>query len=259
MESTIKTALKKAGKMLMNDFGKVKTCDIKENQSNIVTQTDINSEMTIIKIIEDKFPNHNIITEEAGYKNKNSNYTWIIDPLDGTSNFSVGIPWFGIMICVLKDNEAVMAGIYLPFDDSLYFAEKGKGATKNGNKIQVSKENELKNILMAYSLDYSEDPSKIIKKLVQNVRNLRSTNSIIDLCYIADGRFGGCIHQSLKMWDIAASYLIIKEAGGIVTDINGNDINFNVNKSDYQKDFTMISSNNILHKEILKLISEIIN
>ena len=137
MKPTIKTALKKTGKILMKNFGKLKSYDIKENQSNIVTKADVDSEMAIVKIIENKFPDHNIIAEETGYKDKNSSYTWIIDPLDGTSNYSAGIPWFGVLICVLKDNKPVMAGIYLPFYDMLYFAEAGKGATKNSEKIFV--------------------------------------------------------------------------------------------------------------------------
>ncbi|MDD5086222.1 MAG: inositol monophosphatase [Candidatus Nanoarchaeia archaeon] len=263
MELTIKTALKKAGKILMENFGKVDSYEIKENQSNIVTKADIDSEMVIVKIIENKFPNHNIITEETGYKNKTSDFTWIIDPLDGTSNFSSGIPWFGIIICVLKYNNPFMAGIYLPFYNLLYFAESGKGATKNNKKIYVSKETELKNILMTYSLDYSKDisktekESKIITNIVNNIRNLRATNSVVDFCYTADGRLGGCINQTTKIWDIAAPYLIIKEAGGVVTDINGKDIRFDVKKEDYQKNFTIVGSNKILHPKIMELINEI--
>ena len=264
MEPTIITALKEAGKILMEKFGKLDSYKVKEDQSNIVTKADVDSEMTIVEIIGKKFPDHNIIAEETGYKDKNSNFTWIIDPLDGTSNFSAGIPWFGILICVLKNNKPLMAGIYLPFYNLLYFAEIGKGTTKNGEKISVSKESDLKNVLMAYSLDYSEDisktekESKIITKIVNNIRNLRATNSVVDFCYTADGRLGGCINQTTKIWDIAAPYLIIKEAGGIVTDIDGKDIKFDVNKENYQKNFTIVGSNKPLHSKIMKLIKEIV-
>ncbi|MBN1644555.1 inositol monophosphatase [Candidatus Woesearchaeota archaeon] len=263
MEPTIKTALKEAGKILMENFGKLDSYDIKENQSNIVTKADIDSEMAIIRIIEKKFPDHNIIAEETGFRDKNSNFTWIIDPLDGTSNFSAGIPWFGILICVLKDSKPVMAGIYLPFYDLLYFAEAGKGATKNAEKISVSKESDLKNVLMTYSLDYCEDisktekESKIITKIVNNIRNLRATNCVVDFCYTADGRLGGCINQTTKIWDIVAPYLIIKESGGIITDIDGKDIKFDVNKETYQKNFTIVGSNKMLHSKIMNLIKEI--
>lgn len=262
MELTIKKALREAGKILLANFGDVKTYNVKENQSSIVTQADIDSERAIVKIIEDKFPNHNIIAEEAGCKNKNSDYTWAIDPLDGTSNFSAGIPWFGTIICVLKNSEPVMAGIYLPSYNLLYFAEKGKGATRNGEKIYVSAEKELKNILMAYSLDYSEDASKaekeskIIKNIVQNTRNLRSVNSCaVEFCYVADGKLGGYINQATKIWDIAAPYLLVKEAGGIVTDISGNDIDFTVDELNYQKNFTVVGSSKSLYVKIMKLIT----
>ena len=262
MELTIKTALKEAGKILMENFGKVDTYKVKENQSSIVTQTDVDSEIAIIKIIENKFPDHNIIAEETGYKYKDSDYTWVIDPIDGTSNFSAGIPWFGVLLCVLKENKPIMAGMYLPFYELLYFAEIGKGATKNNEKIFVSKESELKNILMTYSLDYSENvsktekESKIIKQLVNNIRNLRATNSLVDFCYTADGRLGGSINQTVKIWDIVAPYLVIKEAGGIVTDIDGEDIRFDVDQENYQKNFTIVASNKILHPNIIKLIKD---
>ena len=248
----------------MDNFGKVKKYDVKENQSSIVTQADIDSEKAIMKIIEDTFPDHNIIAEETGFSFKKSEYTWIIDPLDGTSNFSVGIPWFGILICVLKKSEPVMAGIYLPAYDLLYFAEKGKGATRNNESISVSKEDELNNILLAYSLDYSDDASKtekeakIIGLLVQNIRNLRATNCVVDFCYTSDGRLGGCINQTEKIWDLAAPYLVINEAGGIVTDINGEDINFKVNEKNYQRNYTSVSSNKVLHTKIINLIKEIV-
>ncbi len=262
MELTIKKALREAGKILLASFGKIQNYGVKENQSSIVTQTDIDSETAIIKIIEDNFPSHSIIAEEAGCKNKNSDYTWVIDPLDGTSNFSAGIPWFGTIICILKRNEPIVAGIYLPSYDLLYFAEKGKGATRNGEKISVSAEKELKNILMAYSLDYSEDASKaekeskIIKNIVQNTRNLRSVNSCaVEFCYVADGRLGGYINQATKIWDVAAPCLLVKEAGGIVTDINGNDIDFTVDELDYQKNFTVVGSSKLLHAKIMKLIN----
>jgi myo-inositol-1(or 4)-monophosphatase len=262
MRKTLIKALKESGKILMNNFGKIEAYKIKENQSNIVTKADIDSEKAIVKLIENKFPNHNIIAEETGYKNKNSDYTWIIDPLDGTSNFSAGIPWFGVSICIFKDSEPIMGGIYLPYYDLLYFAERGKGSTRNGKTISVSKENKLKNILFCYSLDYSEDNSKtnkeakIIKSLVQNIRNLRATNSVIDYCYTADGRFGGCINQTTKIWDVAAPYLIIKEAKGIVADINGKGIDLKVNEANYKKNFTIVGSNNILYPKIMKLIKE---
>jgi len=185
MENTILNSLQKAGEILMSYFGKITEYSVKESQSSIVTKADIESEKKIIEIILKKFPDHNTLGEETGYQNRNSAFTWVIDPLDGTSNFAAGIPWFGVIICVLKNSIPVMAGCFLPVQNEIYFAEKGKGAIRNGEKIKVSGETELKNILAAYSLDYSDEPgkteseAKVIKQVVSRIRNLRSTNSLI--------------------------------------------------------------------------------
>ena len=206
MKDCIQHALKMAGEILMSYFGKISEYTVKESQSSIVTKADIDSEKKIIEIILEKFPNHNTLGEETGFHNRNSEFTWVIDPLDGTSNFAAGIPWFGVIICVLKNSVPEMAGCFLPVQNETYFAEKGKGATRNGEKIKVSGETELKNILAAYSLDYSDEPgkteseTKVIGQLVKNIRNLRGTNCLIDFCYTADGKLGACINQTTKIW-----------------------------------------------------------
>lgn len=244
----------------MRNFGRANKVSMKQNQSNIVTKIDLESERNIVSVIKSKFPDHSVLAEETGFREEKSNYLWTIDPIDGTSNFASQIPWFGVLICILKNFKSIMAGIYLPFYDSLYFAEKEKGAYLNNKKIFVTKETNIKNILFSYSLDFSKDKSKtefearIIKKLVNNVRNLRATNSVVDFCYTADGRLGGCINQTTKLWDITAPTLIIQEAGGIVTDINGKQLNFEINKSNYLKNFTFVGANKILHSKVLKLI-----
>lgn len=261
MKNTIHIALHEAGKILLENFGKITGYTVKESQSSIVTKTDLDSEKRIFQIISDQFPNHNLLGEETGFQNKNSEYTWVVDPIDGTSNFAAGIPWFGIIICVLKNFEPLMAGCFLPVQNQLYFAEKGKGSTLNGKSILVSKETELKNVLMTYSLDYSDEPgktereSKIIQRLVHHIRNLRSTNCLIDFCYTADGKLGGSINQTTKIWDIAAPCLIIEEAGGIVTDSKGNKFDFSVNEKNYGRNFEIVASNKLLHSEVIKLVN----
>lgn len=260
MKSVLIQILQSSGKILVDNFRKINKVSIKQNQSNIVTEVDLESEKNIVSMIELLFPQHSILAEETGLRDKKSEYLWVVDPIDGTSNFVSNIPWFGVMVCILKDFTPVMAGIYLPFYDSLYFAEKGKGAYLNDKKIFVTRETNLKNVLFGYSLDFSEDKSKtefevkIIKELVSNVRNLRATNSVVDFCYTADGRLGGSINQTTKIWDIAAPALIIQEAGGIVTDINGNQLSFKINKSNYLKNFTIIGTNKIFHSKVLKLV-----
>ncbi len=262
MESTIRKALQEAGKILMSYFGKITEYSVKESQSSIVTKADIESEKKIIEIVLENFPNHNTLGEETGFQNRNSPFTWVIDPLDGTSNFAAGIPWFGVIICVLKNSVPFMVGCFLPVQKEIYFAEKGKGAFRNGEIIKVSNETELKNILAAYSLDYSDEPgktereAKLIQHIVSRIRNLRSTNCLIDLCYTADGKLGACINQTTKIWDIAAPGLIIEEAGGKVTDIHGNKFDFSLNETNYDRNFTIVGSNKILHSELIKILND---
>jgi myo-inositol-1(or 4)-monophosphatase len=260
MEKTIRRAFQEAGKILMNNFGKISDYEVKESQSSIVTKADIESEKKIIEIILENFPGHNTLGEETGFQNRNSDFTWVIDPLDGTSNFAAGLPWFGVIICVLKNSIPVIAGCFLPVQNEIYFAEKGKGATRDGKKIIVSAENNLKNILAAYSLDFSDEAgktereTKVIGTLVKNIRNLRGTNCLMDFCYTADGKLGACINQSTKIWDIAGPGLLIEEAGGKVTDISGNQFDFSLNETNYNRNFTIVCSNKMLHPELIKLM-----
>ena len=261
MEKTIRKALQEAGKILINNFGKISDYEVKESQSSIVTKADTESEKKIIEIILENFPGHNTLGEETGFQNRNSEFTWVIDPLDGTSNFAAGLPWFGVIICVLKNSVPVMTGCSLPVQKEIYFAEKGKGASCNGKKITVSAETNLKNILAAYSLDFSDEPgktereTKVIGTLVKNIRNLRGTNCLIDFCYTADGKLGACINQTTKIWDIAGPGLLIEEAGGIVTDIFGNQFDFTLNETNYNRNFTIVCSNRMLHAELIKLMN----
>lgn len=260
MQQTIVNALYSAGEILKNSFGKIEHIVLKHDQSNVVTQADLDAEAAIVAIIERDYPNHSIIAEETGYRNKNSPYTWIVDPLDGTSNFASLIPWFGVIVAVLKDAEPISAGMYLPFTDQLYLAEKGQGAFLNNKKIRVAEEDDLKKLLFSYCLDYSSQEGKtefearIISQLVKNCRNLRATNSVTDFCYTADGKLGGCINQTTKIWDIAAPSLIITEAGGKVTDINNKPLDFNVNENNYLDNFTICASNPQLHTMVMQLI-----
>jgi myo-inositol-1(or 4)-monophosphatase len=262
MENTVRKALYEAGKILMHNFGKITDYEVKESQSSIVTRADIESEKKIVEIISEKFPDHNTLGEETGFQNKNSEFTWVIDPLDGTSNFAAGLPWFGVIICVLKGSEPVLAGCFMPVQNEIYFAEKGKGATCNGKGITVSVETKLKNILAAYSLDFSDEPGKteretrVIGNLVKNIRNLRGTNCLIDFCYTADGKLGACINQTTKIWDIAGPGLIIEEAGGIVTDIHGNQFDFSLNEANFNRNFTIVCSNKILHPKLIEIVND---
>lgn len=255
----LENLLRTSGNVLLEGYGSLTDYTLKENQSSIVTEYDIKSEDTIRSLIREQYPSHNLLGEEYGFEDHKSEYTWIIDPLDGTSNFAAALPWFGILIALLKEDVPILAGAYLPVSDELYLAEEGKGAFKNGQEISVSSETDLRNTLCCYSLDFTEDKSKtdrevsIIKSLVRSCRNLRSTNCLVDHCYTADGRIGAAMNQTMKIWDIVAPYLILKEAGGAITDFEGNELQYTISEKLLYQNYTAIAANPSVHEQLIDL------
>ena len=246
MKDVLISALTRAGKILLDAFNKPLDIRVKESDNSIVTDADIKSETLIIKLIKDNFPAHNIISEEWGFTNNTSDYTWVIDPLDGTSNFASGLPWFGVMITIFNHNVPVMAGAYLPIPDELYFAEKGNGAFKNGKLFKMPANAGLKKSLIAFSVDYTEDEIlfnrgiEFYKNIVKGSRNIRCTNSLLDFIYVLEGKFGACVNLYTKIWDISGLGLILSEAGGIMLDIEGKEIDFLITEGIIKRNFPVM-------------------
>jgi myo-inositol-1(or 4)-monophosphatase len=256
---TLETALKQSGQVLMQHFGKQAASRRKESVSSVVTEADLASERVILEVLSSR-TSYNLLSEESGYLNTGSEYTWVVDPLDGTSNFSAGIPWFGVIIALFYQDQPALAGMYLPVDNHLYTAEPGKGTQKNGQPVRVSDSSVLEEHLVVYSFDYSPDPEKtksemeIMARLSSKVRNIRSTNSLYDFCYMTDGRLGAAINQTTKIWDIAGPWLIIREAGGVVTDIEGKNITFDLSDGSFDRNYTIVASVAGIHPSLMKLI-----
>jgi myo-inositol-1(or 4)-monophosphatase len=261
MLPTLTKALKAAGEIQRRNFKAFKhSIKSKESISSIVTEVDVECEAGIIEIIENAFPNHNILSEETGFKNHNSDFTWVIDPLDGTSNYAAGLPWFGVLIALLQNDEPILAGAYLPVDDKLYLAEKGKGSSVNGQALRIQNV-PIEQGLCSFSTDYTSNTSlyqkglDIFGFLTQNTRNVRSTNSLVDLLMVAEGRFGGCVNMFSCVWDIAAPYLIIKEAGGVVKDINSSMLDFHIGEDLLKKNSAYIAGSDLFVSKVLATIN----
>ena len=259
MKHTIIECVTSAGKVLMEHFGKVSEVSRKQDQSNVVTEADIASERCIIEILQRVYPSHNILAEETGFTRKASEFTWVIDPLDGTSNFAAGIPWFGVLIALLRENTPILGAMYLPCSETFYIAEEGRGVYRDGTRIQMTTEAELRNILCAYGLDSSPDEAvtrkqtELLAKLVNRVRNVRSTNSLVDFCYTLEGRFGGAINHSCKIWDIAPAELMFREAGGMLSDLQGQPLHFDLG-ANYDKNYAVVGASQALHPQLLAMI-----
>ncbi|MFN8258355.1 MAG: inositol monophosphatase [Bacteroidales bacterium] len=255
MKNTLLEALKQAASIQISCFGKPQNEKAKESISSVVTEVDLKSENKIIEIIRSDYPMHNILSEECGFIDNKSEYTWIIDPIDGTSNYAAGIPWFGILIAILHNGNPIIAGACLPFYNQYYFAEKGKGAFLNNEPFKII-DKKLSESLFAFSTDYSDEPGKVEKAseifsfLIQHSRNIRCTNSLVDFLYVAEGKYGGCINMFTKIWDIAAPWLIVTEAGGNFKNIDLSNIIFELRPEGLFKNYPVISANNLVMDEI---------
>ena len=243
-------AAKAAGKVVLKDYGKIKKLKFKAPRS-IVTKTDILSEQTIIKTIRKKFPNHNFLTEESDFIDKKSKYTWIIDPIDGTTNFVSNIPQFAISIALAKNNEILMGAVYNPCTDEMFSAEKGYGSYLNKKRLYVSKKNKLKDCILGFSLPSDIKIARksllILSKNYGTFRALRNFGSAaLNMCYLAEAKFDLYFSFDISTWDIAAAKLIVEEANGKITNINNKKWNIN--------DRNIVASNKILHDRFIKLL-----
>jgi myo-inositol-1(or 4)-monophosphatase len=262
MKETLVECVRAAGALVLRHFGKTDGARRKGNASDVVTAADLASERLIAELIRRRYPDHNLLGEEEGHQHRGSDITWVIDPLDGTSNFAAGLPWFGVMVAVLQQAKPVLAAMYLPVTDVLYTAEHGKGASRNGRPLRMNSENELSNVLCAYGLDACADNKAVAKQtrlmglLVKKARNVRLTNCLLDFAYTLDGHFGACVNQRCKIWDIAPACLLFPEAGGHFTDLQGGDIHLELNPAKYLRSYAVVGANPPLHQQVLNLAKD---
>ena len=225
----------------------------KEGVNNLVTEADHASEKAILAVIKSGFPDHYILSEEAGAIIQDSSYKWIVDPIDGTINFAHGIPLNCVSIGIEHKGEIIMGAVYNPHIDEFFFAEKDKGATLNDKPIHVSKETEVIKACLVTGFPYTyinmpNGPLEIFERFIRKgvpVRRLGS--AAIDLCWVAAGRFDGFYEHKLEAWDSAAGFLIVEEAGGKVTDFTGGKF------SPYQH--RILATNGNIHDEMLAVIN----
>ena len=243
-----------AGAAVLKQFfnGKFKISN-KEGINNLVTEADHAAEKAIFDVIRESFPDHYLLSEEAGEIVQESSYKWIIDPIDGTVNFANGIPICCVSIGLEQEGKIIMGAVYNPIMGEFFFAEKGYGATLNQTQLSVSLKTEVETSCLVtgfpYSyLDATNGPLDVFDRLIRKgvpVRRLGS--AAIDLCWVAAGRFDGFYEHKLNAWDSAAGYLIVEEAGGKVTDLKGNTYN------PYQPG--IVATNGKIHDELVKWVN----
>ena len=224
-------AAEKASKSVIRDFGEVEKLQVsKKGPFDFVTKTDKHVEKILIEELSKIKKNYSFITEETGIiKNKDKENIWIIDPIDGTTNFLHGIPHFAICIALQYKNEIVSGLIFDPIKDEMFFAEKDKGAFLNNQRLRVSKKNSIDECLFSSNHEG-------VKFSDLNMRY--SGCAALDLAYVASGRLDGFFHNKINLWDVAAGEIMVKEAGGIVNDIH----KFGVNKIDIKASSAAVNS-----------------
>jgi myo-inositol-1(or 4)-monophosphatase len=250
-------AAKEAGKIQMEYLGK--DLDIAyKGEVNIVTKVDKLCERRIISLIQERYPDHDFLAEEERTSREHSKeYRWIIDPLDGTTNYAHSYRFFCTSIALEKGSEVILGVVYAPVTKELFHAEKGKGAFLNGERIKVSNIAELSKSLLCTGFPYDIRESKnnnidYFNRLILKSQAVRRDGAAaLDLCYVACGRFDGFWELKLQPWDVAAGSLIINEAGGVVTNFKNEELN--IFKDD------IVASNGLIHDDIVNVLLEAVS
>jgi len=248
-------ACRKAAKVIIRDFGEVENLQVSlKGPGDFVTNCDKKVESILIDELQKARPDYSILSEEAGKITKDDSFQWIIDPIDGTSNFLHGIPHFAISLGLEHNKEIISGIIYDPIKDEMFAAEKGNGSFLNNHRLRVSSRSKLKDCiiftggpkLQAKDRDSSlKEYNNFSSKISTPIRKLGSAS--LDMAYVAAGRCDGFWQRNLNYWDIAAGIILVKEAGGFVTDFKG-DNNFIENK-------TILVTNSKINEEMIEVLS----
>lgn len=254
-KEVLQACLKAAAAVVRRNFGKV-GYELK-GKANLVTKADVASQKAILSLITKNFPDHDYLAEENGVKNTGSDYVWVIDPIDGTTNFAHTFPQSGVSIALFYKGEPVLGGVTNPATGETFLAQKGKGATLNGKKIHVSKTPKLEQSLLVTGFPYNRFTRmpvllKRFEKFLNSCHDVRRLGSAaLDLCWLAAGRTDGYWEDNLNPWDVGAGVLVLQEAGGKVTDYSGKKY-----KKIAEYGRTLLASNGKIHAQMLKIIRE---
>jgi myo-inositol-1(or 4)-monophosphatase len=242
-------AAKEAGELLVEGLGKSRNVSEKSGPSDLVTQYDHAAQDLIASRIKDEYPNHSILAEEE-FNVDGDSVKWIVDPLDGTTNYIYNYPLFCVSIAVERDGELEVGVVHAPIIEETFTAVKDQGAWLNGDKISVSNKDDFSRSLLSTGFPYDESkvPAAIetFSRLVRQARGIRRDGAAaLDLSFTAMGRFDGFWELGLSTWDIAAGTLIVREAGGVVTDFYGGEL-------DLYDSEGIVASNGEIHGDLLK-------
>jgi myo-inositol-1(or 4)-monophosphatase len=245
-------AARRGGAVLQQKHGQ--HIEIKhKGEIDLVTEADTLSEEVIITLIEERYPYHYILSEEKGTRKRSSPYKWIIDPLDGTTNFAHGYPMFCVSVGLEYEGEVILGAVYDPIANEMFSTKKGGGAFLNGKRIHVSEVKDLSEALLTTGFPYdirqdTVDNINYFSNFCRKAQAVRRPGSAaLDLCYVASGRFDGFWEMKLFPWDVSAGALLVEEAGGKVTDFNGNTFDI------YARE--VLASNGLIHQDMIDVLA----
>ena len=246
-------AARNAGNVIIRSYNHTESLNVTEKSRNdYVSEVDRRAEQEIIQTIQKSYPGHSFLAEETG-KQEGNEYQWIIDPLDGTTNYLRGFPHFAVSIAMKHRDKLEHAVIFDPLKDEIFSATRGQGAQLNDRRIRVTQRKELRGALLGTGIPYRPDQDldaylPTVKAMIKDTAGVRRAGSAaLDLAYVAAGRLDGYWEFGLKPWDLAAGVLITQEAGGIVTDTDGN--------NDYLDNGNLVTGNVKIHAEMLRRLN----
>lgn len=253
--------LREASAIAIEKFGRVCGVTKEVDNNQVLTEADLAIGQLLIERITSAFPGDNIIDEEKGVIDRGSDRTWVVDPIDGTSNFASGVPTYGIMVGLLQRTEPVAGGIALPAFDEICTAARGEGAFCNRQKIAVTREENLLRTLVAYGIDgHQKDPestrreTRLLTEIILNIRNLRTSNSVFDTVLVARGQYGALLNRTSKIWDNVGQQVILEEAGGVYTEFFGEKMDYSHPLRKAEDNFTFCAAAPVLHRKLQEII-----
>jgi len=253
MKEIARRAAIEGGNVLMRSFGTALRID-RKGEVDLVTEADRAAEKAIVEVIRGTFPRHGILAEEGDYGRSDSSYLWIIDPLDGTTNYAHGFPWFAVSIALALEGKVILGIVYNPFHNEFFYAEQGKGAYLNEVQIRVSSTNHLDSSLLATGFPYDRrtNPVNNFDHFIRFQKRARACRragaASLDLAYTAAGRLDGYWEMKLKPWDVAAGKLLVEESGGKITDFDGAPFDIYGHEC--------LASNDLIHHEMIDILQE---
>lgn len=243
-----------AGEIIRNGFGKNNRVEFKTNETNLVTEIDKAAEKLITDFIKSKYPSHGILAEESGEMRIGTDFLWVIDPLDGTTNFAHGLPVFSVSIALQKNDVTIAGVVYDVINRVAYSAESGSGAFANDERMKVSLNNILRRSVLASGFPYNvnENPDNLLEKFTEMTKLARGMRRLgsaaMDLAYTAKGVFDGYWEMNLNPWDICAGMLLVEEAGGRVSDFSDKPIDM------YAK--RILATNGQVHDKMIEVLTK---